>query len=108
MSRVTLLLAVLVGALIGPAEGLDRLPAVLHLHPRFATALPHPDRHRSAGRAVLQGVVHQRVEQLPEQVRVDGRDRGTGRRVEPQVGRPRVTGPPPEPVFKRTLFHNFR
>ncbi len=37
MSRVTLLLAVLVGALIGPAEGFDRLPAVLHLHSDLST-----------------------------------------------------------------------
>jgi len=37
VSRVTLLLAVLVGALIGPAEGFDRLPAVLHLHSDLST-----------------------------------------------------------------------
>ena len=37
MSRFTLLLAVLVGALIGPAEGFDRLPAVLHLHSDLST-----------------------------------------------------------------------
>jgi hypothetical protein len=37
VTRVALLLAILAGSVIGPAEGLERLPAILHVHSDLST-----------------------------------------------------------------------